>query len=810
MPSRDSIRRQYGDVAVTIFKKLSTVEQKLVKTSNQLTFLIRCRDLHIIPKGLRIKTPVNSRSANKIGLQASKRLVKERIRHHRANKARYTEQANNLTDCLKSAVSPDTFDQLRTVQTEANMRLHDKTKNVHRKKLAALTTTTKTNECRGACPKQTRKTVVNLSSRALSKDEQTVLEKGLNYVPTTKPKNQDDFITNVEKGLQQLAPGGKIDYLRHQIAETLLKSQHQRSNLTNNERNAIRQLKQDKDITVLPADKGRATVVMNTVDYNDKVEKMLSDTKTYQKLRKDPTTKLDRQHKSRLKRLRDNKELDQRTYDKLNTSHPQPPYARATVKIHKDPIKMRLLVCSRDTVFYSTAQYMANLLSPLGKMANSYVKDSRDFCKKIQDITTPGKIVSYDVIDLFTNIPRQEALETIKARVTQAKDQLDTTLTIDSIVELINSCITSTYFTWGDQVFEQLHGLPMGSPLSPIVTEIYMTSFEERALLTAPVTPACWYRKVDDVFAILNETDDPETLLNHLNTQSNHIKFTMETESENQLPFLDVLVTRTTDGLQTSVYRKPTHTDQYVHFKSNHPTSVKVGIINTLARRAIEISSTPESRETELNHIEEVLTTHNGYPLQLVKDTINRTMNKMTCHGSGQPKVREDVPIFVTLPFRGAVSYQVKRLLENLACVKVVFSKQNTIKHMLNANGRKPTTHQSDQKGTVYKITCSCDSVYIGETGRPLSVRIKEHQKSVQKADGRSALSDHILANPKHTIKWNSVEKLDTNQNNTIARKLNEAVQIARYKPALNRDNGLFIPNAYESLIKCQRINHLH
>ena len=121
-------------------------------------------------------------------------------------------------------------------------------------------------------------------------------------------------------------------------------------------------------------------------------------------------------------------------------------------------------------------------------------------------------------------------------------------------------------------MYEQIHGLPMGSPLSPILTEIYMTDLEEKALQPSPFQPACGFRKVDDTFVILQPNQDPLQLLDHLNAQHPRIKFTIETEKNNQLPFLDVLVTRTlTNDLQTSVYRKPTHTNQYVHHHSNHP-----------------------------------------------------------------------------------------------------------------------------------------------------------------------------------------------------------------------------------------------
>ncbi|XP_046555651.1 uncharacterized protein LOC124264915 [Haliotis rubra] len=115
----------------------------------------------------------------------------------------------------------------------------------------------------------------------------------------------------------------------------------------------------------------------------------------------------------------------------------------------------------------------------------------------------------------------------------------------------------------------------MGSPLSPILTEIYMTHFEEEALASSPIQPVCWYRKVGDIFVVLRKDQDPTSLLQHLNTQHSRIKFTMETENDNKLPFLDVLISRDPcNKIQTAVNRKPTHSDQNIHFNSK-PTPKK-------------------------------------------------------------------------------------------------------------------------------------------------------------------------------------------------------------------------------------------
>ncbi|XP_048259316.1 uncharacterized protein LOC125384342 [Haliotis rufescens] len=314
----------------------------------------------------------------------------------------------------------------------------------------------------------------------------------------------------------------------------------------------------------------------------------------------------------------DNPSSSPPTLHQPQTLH-QPPYARATIKIHKNPPKARLLVCSRDTVFYKTAQHLTTILAPLGKKADSFISDSTDFCSKLKNITNPDQIISYDVVDLFTNVPIDDTLQILRRRITETPPE--TSLTTESIIALTTACISTTYFTWGDEYYQQIHSLPMGSPLSPILTEIYMTHFEQQALTTSPIQPICWYRKVDDTFVILKQDQDPTLLLQHLNQQHPRVQFTIETEKDNQLPFLDVLVCRNAaNRIQTSVYRKPTHTDQCIHFNSNHPLRTKTGIISALTKRAINLSSADP--KPEITHLRQVFTHLNNYPAKLVDKVI--------------------------------------------------------------------------------------------------------------------------------------------------------------------------------------------
>ena len=132
----------------------------------------------------------------------------------------------------------------------------------------------------------------------------------------------------------------------------------------------------------------------------------------------------------------------------------------------------------------------------------------------------------------------------------------------------------------------------MGSPLSPLVANLYMERFERQALDSYLLKPKEWKHCVDDTnFIWPHGRGSLDEFFYHLNNQHASIKFTMEIEENNSISFLDVLITKNGDGsLAHQVYRKPTHTGTYLHANSHHFPSQKLGVINNLITRALRIS----------------------------------------------------------------------------------------------------------------------------------------------------------------------------------------------------------------------------
>ena len=109
-----------------------------------------------------------------------------------------------------------------------------------------------------------------------------------------------------------------------------------------------------------------------------------------------------------------------------------------------------------------------------------------------------------------------------------------------------------------ERIYQQVHGTAMGSPVLVVVANLVMEDIECSALSSFHTPPHFWRRYVDDTSTVLVEPFHA-----HLNSIDLNIQFTVERESEGQLPLLDVLLTRDGDGgISTSLFHKATHMDQ--------------------------------------------------------------------------------------------------------------------------------------------------------------------------------------------------------------------------------------------------------
>ena len=156
-------------------------------------------------------------------------------------------------------------------------------------------------------------------------------------------------------------------------------------------------------------------------------------------------------------------------------------------------------------------------------------------------------MVSFDVDSLYTNVPIDTAVQAALQKLENDPSLADrTTLTSAQITELLTFVLISTYFQYNGSIYEQREGVAIGSPFSAIIASLYMESFEEQVISTSSYKPRIWKRYVDDTFTILDR-GSVDNFLQHLNNQQPSIRrFTMGTENNNKLAFLDTAVSKGT------------------------------------------------------------------------------------------------------------------------------------------------------------------------------------------------------------------------------------------------------------------------
>ena len=191
---------------------------------------------------------------------------------------------------------------------------------------------------------------------------------------------------------------------------------------------------------------------------------------------------------------------------------------------------------------------------------------------------------------------------------------------IKEYIILTELCINQNYCSFKNKFYRQKQGLAMGNPLSPFLANLYMSSIESHITKSFPHIFKTWYRYVDDIFAVVNDkwSEDAEKLLN---LQDSSIKFTSEWEINGVLPFLDLKIIRNKEKLEFGIFRKESHTDNYIKENSFNPRPHKHAIINSLAFRLINIPMNDNEYNKEY---EEILQTanKNGFKKELVDKKI--------------------------------------------------------------------------------------------------------------------------------------------------------------------------------------------
>ena len=550
----------------------------------------------------------------------------------------------------------------------------------------------------------------------------------------------------------------------------------------------LKKLRNNQDLIITRPDKGNGVVILNRKDYIEMMNDILKDVSKFRMLDNDVTVAREGKLQRYLLSLKKKGFFTPTQYEKIYPSGSSVARAYGLPKIHKlksksDKLKVRPIVSSLKTYNYELSSFLAKLLEPcINKRYCAH--DTFSFVKEIRTKCSLNKfMVSYDVTSLFTNIPLKETIEIAVNTIFEKNPEIK--ISKRELTKLFNFATSETHFLFNDKYYDQINGVAMGSPVAPVLANLFMSHYENKWIEEYKEHNISFYiRYVDDIFCLLDSEAAANDFLSYINNKHPDIKFTMETEKEKTLPFLDVLITSSENTFLTTVYRKTTFTGLFLNFTSFTPLIYKMGLIKTLIDRSFKICYNWMSFHLEVEKIKKLLA-KNAYPTNTIDNVVKKYLNALK---EKPTKNDNDKNIsYIKLPYIGKFSKFTQQKVNHL-CQKfckntnfrVVFS-STKISSFLSIKDKIPDALKSF---VVYRFSCSnCQVSYVGETCRHLHERIDEHFKSKS-----SHIFKHLSENPacKQTCDKSCFKVIDSDIS-AFRLKIKEAMHINWLKPELNK-----------------------
>ncbi|XP_053691314.1 uncharacterized protein LOC128739838 [Sabethes cyaneus] len=409
-------------------------------------------------------------------------------------------------------------------------------------------------------------------------------------------------------------------------------------------------LLKERNVVYSRADKGNAIVIMDKNDYDSRVLNMINEG-PYEECKfkngkpKDPlNTMIDEANVVRQKvaRLMGDEKLERRLY----VPNPKVASLYCLPKIHKNPLSMRPISSNICTPTEKMAAWLVDEIKRYPVTHGKSVKNSIELVDQIKDLEIRRSeiMVSFDVASLFPSVPVEDALKSLRAHLERKQVPSNHIAAYLSVAQL---CMKQNLFMFRGKFYKQNFGLSMGSKLSPLLAEVFMSDFETE-VQKDKMFPRVWKRYVDDVFALVKERYLPQTL-NLLNSKHDSIRFTVEKEQDGTLPFLDLRISIKEDKtLKFGIYRKPTSTDRFITSDSNHFGAQKQAAFHSMAHRLFNIPLEDEEFNAEREKIHKIAG-QNGYDSNFVNKILRKherkrhRQNATTLQPDSDEKEREEV-----------------------------------------------------------------------------------------------------------------------------------------------------------------------
>lgn len=567
---------------------------------------------------------------------------------------------------------------------------------------------------------------------------------------------------------------------------------------------------------LLRQDKGRGIVIMDKNKYTSKCLNILN-TPQFKKLNRDPTKPLEEKIQRAVRKVKNR--VSKQEYYRIYPTGSAPGKFYGIAKKHKlptngtiDDLPLRPIVSNIGTASYQLAKYLAKLLSPLS-ISEYTVANNMEFINHVRTMNVPKdhSFISFDVKSLYTYVPLDFTINVILRRIYD-ENEIQTNIKRSEMKELLLLCTKNVHFSFDNEIYQQCDGVAMGSPLGPVIAGIFMVELERTLLprLLTYMTP--WKRYVDDTIATIKVTSI-DHVLKILNSFHKNIQFTYELETNNKISFLDVLLIRENNTLETTIYRKGTNTGVYLHWNSFAPKTWKRSTLRSILTRAYKICSTNELLDKELKHIEKEFIEINEYPkwiinqlkeeCKLLHEKNNNTthvVNNIHSNDNSDNNTANNINVenitthMLVLPYKGdkgeklmkSLNKHIKQVLPENHQSRFAY-KSKKLGAFFNIKDQTKLEHYNDLN---YLVDCpveSCSENYLGETARRINERVLEHAGK----DKKSHMLRHTLQSGHPSVSLSDFKILVKGyKNNRMKRKISEALLIKQYRPTLNKQEN--------------------
>jgi hypothetical protein len=630
--------------------------EKYLRSTEKIGFLTICKRNDIVPTSLQIKIPtcIERRRFGKNMMETqNRRVIKELISILFAKKRSIEKEILELKMRLHYEYGMTVEEIEENIQKfqwttmqylpEIRSQLRDKFRKLllKKKEQKARSEEAKRKLLQYRFPNG-RTLVYNNSHRELNQKETELLSLGLNFAITEKEFPVIEYIQATEKLCQHIEKSNVDEDIEKANQIRTIISRHMQSemqknikqNLSKDENMIIKSLKEDQSIVICAADKGRAIVIEDKNSYLQKLQNQL-DEGDYELSDRKEENIVQSIHRKLVNKLFEMGLKENSEYRKYTVTGSKLAHMYLLIKVHKRGFPARAVVNQVDDPTYKICKALTQILNPIEQKGAAFIKDSfhlKDLLKEVKMEPT-FRMASLDVKALYPSIPCKEALEITKQELLKDLVSLSgrTKWKVEDIMDLLKIALETYFKTLDNKIFKQTDGTPIGKSISGPLAGIYMNWFEEEFVYKCNnFKPVFWKRMRDDVFVIWDHTKyNFKDFVNDLNSKNERIQFTTEEEVEGAIPFLDLMIHRNDDSLWTKTYRKPTHTQAYVNWQSNHPKTMLLGVLKGLIHRAYYFCDKEEDLQDELKLLQDVFEI-NEYPKHLITKAMKTSQKKET------------------------------------------------------------------------------------------------------------------------------------------------------------------------------------